>query len=133
MVAAAAASGDAALSNADLGDLSVVYVTVPTKDEGEKLAVGLVESQLAACVNIIPGIESVYLWEGKVNRDQELLLVIKTKVALLHELTKFVKANHSYKVPEVLAMPTLVHGNADYLAWVRENTKNVGGSGVGGN
>lgn len=100
----------------------VVYVTVPSREAGLSLSQQLVSSQLAACVNMVPGVTSVYQWEGKVTTDEELLLVIKTRRALLQELTVAVKANHPYATPEVLALPVL-GGSPDYLAWLLASTK----------
>ncbi|KAG5031199.1 hypothetical protein JHK85_015181 [Glycine max] len=75
----------------------VVYVTVPNKDAGKKLAESIVKEKLAACVNRVPGIESVYQWEGKIQTDSEELLIIKTRQSLLEALTEHVKANHEYE------------------------------------
>ncbi|XP_073117458.1 protein CutA 1, chloroplastic isoform X2 [Elaeis guineensis] len=75
----------------------VVYVTVPNKEAGKKLAESIIMEKLAACVNRVPGIESVYWWDGKVQRDSEELLIIKTRESLLNALTEHVKANHEYE------------------------------------
>eukprot|EP00195_Chlamydomonas_chlamydogama_P015162 CAMPEP_0202912558 /NCGR_PEP_ID=MMETSP1392-20130828/58099_1 /ASSEMBLY_ACC=CAM_ASM_000868 /TAXON_ID=225041 /ORGANISM="Chlamydomonas chlamydogama, Strain SAG 11-48b" /LENGTH=100 /DNA_ID=CAMNT_0049603515 /DNA_START=284 /DNA_END=582 /DNA_ORIENTATION=- len=85
----------------------VVYVTVPSMEVGEALAGKLVESKLAACVNIVPGLTSVYWWDGKVNKDPELLLIIKSRTSLLPELTPFIKAHHPYTECEVIALPIM--------------------------
>ncbi|KAI5066921.1 hypothetical protein GOP47_0017449 [Adiantum capillus-veneris] len=81
----------------------VVYVTVPNKDAGKELASSIINARLAACVNQVPGVESTYLWEGKVETDSEVLLIIKTRESLLQALTQHVVANHKYEVPEVVA------------------------------
>ncbi|KAF3326488.1 protein CutA 1 [Carex littledalei] len=88
---------------------------------GKKLADSIIKERLAACVNIVPGIESVYWWEGKVQTDSEELLIIKTRESLLPVLTEHVKANHEYDVPEVIAMP-ITGGNTKYLEWIKNNT-----------
>ncbi|XP_066342612.1 protein CutA 1, chloroplastic-like isoform X5 [Miscanthus floridulus] len=75
----------------------VVYVTVPNREAGKKLAGSIISEKLAACANIVPGIESVYWWEGKVQSDAEELLIIKTRESLLDALTEHVKANHEYE------------------------------------
>uniref|UniRef100_A0A0E0K9U0 Uncharacterized protein n=1 Tax=Oryza punctata TaxID=4537 RepID=A0A0E0K9U0_ORYPU len=75
----------------------VVYVTVPNREAGKKLSQSIISEKLAACVNIVPGIESVYWWEGKVQTDAEELLIIKTRESLLDALTEHVKANHEYE------------------------------------
>jgi uncharacterized protein involved in tolerance to divalent cations len=99
-----------------------VFVTVPNDQVATSLSASLLESELAACVNIIAGVQSVYRWEGKVQRDSEQLLMIKTRNTLLDALTAHVRANHPYSVPEVLALP-VVGGNADYLSWLAASTR----------
>ncbi|CAL4912974.1 unnamed protein product [Urochloa decumbens] len=100
----------------------VVYVTVPNREAGKKLSQSIISEKLAACVNIVPGIESVYWWEGKVQSDAEELLIIKTRGSLLDALTEHVKANHEYDVPEVIAVP-ITGGNNKYLEWIKNSTK----------
>ncbi|XP_071711228.1 protein CutA 1, chloroplastic [Rutidosis leptorrhynchoides] len=100
----------------------VVYVTVPNKDAGKKLAASIVKEKLAACVNRVPGIESVYLWHGEIQTDSEELLVIKTRESLLDALTEHVKANHEYDVPEVIALP-ITGGSVPYLEWLKNSTR----------
>ncbi|KAL3690083.1 hypothetical protein R1sor_016392 [Riccia sorocarpa] len=102
--------------------LIVVYVTVPNKETATSLATSIVTNKLAACVSQIPGITSTYVWEGKVETEQEILLMIKTRRALLDSLTAHVKSNHPYTVPEVIATPIL-GGNDSYMKWVVENTQ----------
>lgn len=96
-----AAMSSAAAAAALPGEVAVAFVTVPSKDLGSKIAAALVERRLAACVNIIPGVESVYWWEGKVNTDAELLLKIKTRKALVPALTAAVVELHPYDTCEV--------------------------------
>lgn len=96
---------------------SIAFVTVPNKDVGHKIAGGLVSAKLAACVNIIPGVESVYEWEGKIEKDSELILKIKTRTSRIPEVTEFVKSNHPYDVCEVIATP-IEAGNQQYLDWL---------------
>nr|ACN28985.1 unknown [Zea mays] len=100
----------------------VVYVTVPNREAGKKLSQSIISEKLAACVNIVPGIESVYWWEGKVQSDAEELLIIKTRESLLDALTAHVKANHEYDVPEVIALP-ITGGNTKYLEWIKNSTR----------
>ncbi|XP_021743640.1 protein CutA, chloroplastic-like [Chenopodium quinoa] len=100
----------------------VVYVTVPNKEAGKKLAASIVKERLAACVNRVPGIESVYEWNGEIQTDSEELLIIKTRESLLDALTEHVKVNHEYEVPEVIAMP-ITGGNAPYLEWLKNSTR----------
>ncbi|CAF2095821.1 protein CutA, chloroplastic [Brassica rapa] len=101
----------------------VVYVTVPNREAGKKLANSIVQEKLAACVNIVPGVESVYEWEGKVQSDSEELLIIKTRQSLLESLTAHVNANHEYDVPEVIALP-ITGGSDKYLEWLKNSTRN---------
>ncbi|CAL4924702.1 unnamed protein product [Urochloa decumbens] len=98
----------------------VVYVTVPNREAGKKLAGSIISEKLAACVNIVPGVDSVYWWEGKVQSDAEELLIIKTRESLLDALTEHVKANHD--VPEVIALP-IKGGNLKYLEWLKNSTR----------
>ncbi|XP_030848252.1 protein CutA homolog [Strongylocentrotus purpuratus] len=99
--------------------LTAAFVTVPGPDAtvAEKLASDIVEQKLAACVNVIPGLTSVYEWEGKIEKDQELLLMIKTKRSKIDELSEFVRKNHPYDVAEVISLP-IENGNLPYLQWV---------------
>lgn len=105
-------------------DVLIVYVTVPSKELGRTIAMSLVSEQLAACTNIIPGLESIYYWDGKVQSDEELLLLIKTRAPLLSQLTRRVRELHSYTECEVVAVP-VVGGSASYLEWVLDSTKKV--------
>lgn len=107
------------------------FVTAPTAEEAGKLAEGLVSSKLAACVTMVPGVESVYEWEGKLERGREVLMMAKTRSELLPELTAYVKENHSYNVPETIAAG-IVGGSGAYLDWLRESTKGAGGGGGSG-
>ncbi|PNW86332.1 hypothetical protein CHLRE_02g082350v5 [Chlamydomonas reinhardtii] len=115
-----AAAGAGATGASPTGAI-VVYVTVPNAEVGEALAGKLVEAKLAACVNILPGVTSIYFWDGKVNNDAELLLIIKSREDLLPELTAFVKANHPYDEPEVIGLPIL-GGSPSYLQWLMDST-----------
>jgi periplasmic divalent cation tolerance protein len=81
----------------------------------------LLAERKAACVNIIPKVESHYRWQGKIESDDELLLIVKTRITLLDEIITLVKENHPYTIPEIIAMP-IVGGNADYLQWIEKET-----------
>lgn len=103
-------------------DILVVLITVPSMEIGEKIAHHLLERRLAVCVNFIPGVRSIYTWAGKINDDQELLLMVKTRAHLFREeLIPAVQALHPYDVPEILALPVLM-GNPEYLDWVKAET-----------
>lgn len=95
----------------------VVYVTVPNKDVARQIAFALVGEKLAACTNIIPGLESVYEWDGKIQSDNELLLMIKTSASSIPSLTYRVKELHPYDECEVIAVP-VTGGSSSYLQWV---------------
>lgn len=98
----------------------VVFVTVDKKELADKIAETLVTENLAACVNILPQIESVYRWEGKLCRDSELLLIIKTDLACYLRLEEKVKELHTYTTPEVIALP-ITQGSISYLSWLRSS------------
>mmetsp|Transcript_44095 Transcript_44095/g.50973 ORF Transcript_44095/g.50973 Transcript_44095/m.50973 type:complete len:111 (+) Transcript_44095:71-403(+) len=102
--------------------LVACYVTVPSRAVADVIAQSLVSKQLAACVNIIPGIQSVYTWKGVVQRDEELLLMIKSRAQLFPLIVEDVKAHHPYDVPEVISV-AIQDGHQPYLDWVHENTK----------
>ncbi len=105
-----------------MDDACVVLITTPNEDVAAKIAEALVAEHLAACVNILPSITSVYRWEGALQRDSEILLIVKTRQALLQsKLIPRVKALHPYDVPEVIALP-ITAGAADYLNWLAECT-----------
>ncbi|MDD5657745.1 MAG: divalent-cation tolerance protein CutA [Elusimicrobia bacterium] len=107
--------------SSEISQFRVVLVTVPDAPLAEAIAAGLVEQKLAACVNIVPGATSVYRWEGQIHRDAEQLLIIKTRVGLLSELTQFVKTKHPAKVPEIISLP-ITEGNPAYMDWLAANT-----------
>jgi periplasmic divalent cation tolerance protein len=98
-----------------------VLTTAPDRATAEALARALVDERLAACVNVVPGVCSVYRWQGEVQQDDELLLVIKTGVARAQEVAARIKDLHPYDLPEVLALPS-VGGSPAYLQWVETET-----------
>lgn len=103
-------------------DFVVVFVTVPSQDVAATLAQSLVTEKLVACVNILPGVRSIYTWEGKLCDEVESLCVLKTRRALYAAVRDRVTSLHPYQVPEIIALP-LVEGNAPYLAWLRDETR----------
>lgn len=96
---------------------TAVFVTTPDIAAAKKIAYGLIEQKIAACVNIIPQITSIYSWEGKVNEDAEVLLMIKTRKSRVDDLTKFVNVTHPYSTPEVISLP-IENGSSTYLDWI---------------
>lgn len=103
-------------------DVLVVLVTTPTPERAAELARALVEERLAACGNVVPGLRSIYRWEGEVQDDPEALLVLKTTRARFEALRDRILALHPYQVPEVIALPVEA-GSAAYLAWVAGETR----------
>ena len=103
------------------GEYGIVLVTASSQKEAETIASSLIESQLAACVNLLP-IHSVYTWQGKIHSDSEWQLIIKTDLALFSQLEKKIQELHSYEVPEIIAIPILT-GSQPYLQWISHNVK----------
>ena len=99
----------------------VVLITASSENEAAKISRALVEAHLAACVNIIKGIRSIYHWKGKIEDESEVLMMAKTQRHLFPSLSKKVKELHAYTVPEILALP-IVEGSAEYLNWLKEVT-----------
>ncbi|MFN0087454.1 MAG: divalent-cation tolerance protein CutA [Blastocatellia bacterium] len=98
-------------------DALVVLTTIESHEDAERLARILVERHLAACVQLLPSITSIYRWQGNVERATEILLLIKTTAAAYPQLEADILANHPYQTPEILALP-VVEGLADYLNWL---------------
>lgn len=98
--------------------IKLAYITTSSPEEAESLGTTLVEERLAACVNIIPGMRSLYHWQGTVEKDEETILIAKTTGQLFHALTERVKQLHSYDVPCVLSIPTGEEGNEAYRSWL---------------
>jgi len=98
-------------------DRVVALSTCGSEEEARKLARGLVEARVAACVNVVPGIHSVYRWQGKIEEDAEWLLLIKTRRELLDRLRALLEHSHSYDVPELIALP-IEEGSPAYLDWL---------------
>jgi periplasmic divalent cation tolerance protein len=103
-------------------DALVVLVTAPTAERAAEIARAVVGERLAACGNVVPGLRSIYRWEGKVQEDAEALLVLKTTRARLDALRERVLALHPYEVPEVIALPVEA-GSAPYLDWIAAETR----------
>ena len=97
----------------------VILTTTPNIEEAESLAQKIVESKLAACVQIFPQMKSVYFWDGKIQTDAEHLLLIKTSDEKFDELEKFIQANHSYDTPEIVAL-SAEKVSASYLNWMND-------------
>lgn len=100
----------------------VVFMTAPKRDEAERLAEILVNERLAACVQILPEVTSFYHWQGKIERDSEFLLLAKTTIDKFAPLERTVRENHSYEVPEIVAVPAEAV-SASYLNWLKNETE----------
>ncbi len=100
----------------------IVLVTASSLDDAEKIGRTLVEKGLAACANILSPIKSIFVWEQKLTEETEVLLMLKTKRDLFSNVAEAVKKLHSYKVPEIIALPILA-GTEDYLNWIAVNTR----------
>lgn len=100
----------------------VVLVTAASERQALRIGRALVGAELAACVNIVRGIRSIYRWKGKIAEDREVLLIMKSRADLFVRLAQEVKRLHSYQVPEVIAFQ-IGHGAADYLAWITQSTR----------
>jgi periplasmic divalent cation tolerance protein len=98
----------------------VAFVTCPNLEEASRLAEMMVEERLAACVNLVQGVQSIYRWEGKTVRDSEVLLIIKTTRECYESLERRVKELHSYSTPEIITL-RIERGSAEYLTWLRES------------
>jgi periplasmic divalent cation tolerance protein len=103
----------------------LLYITVSTRDEAVKIGALLVEERLAACVNIIEGMSSIYRWEGRIHMETEVVIISKTVADLVEKLTQRVKSIHSYTVPCIVSIP-ITGGNPDFLKWIEDETVNNG-------
>jgi periplasmic divalent cation tolerance protein len=103
-------------------DARFIYVTAASRDEALRIGRALVEERLAACANLIEPATSIYWWDGKVQSETEVILVMKSRADLVERLTARVKALHSYAVPCVVALP-IEAGNPDYLRWIASETR----------
>jgi periplasmic divalent cation tolerance protein len=97
----------------------VIFVTCESYKEGEKIAEVLLNKKLSACVNIIDNISSLFIWKERIEKEREVLLLIKTKKDLVDNVISAVKEVHSYEVPEIIALPIL-SGSSEYLSWIKE-------------
>jgi periplasmic divalent cation tolerance protein len=108
-----------------MDECRVILSTASSIEEAARIGRLLVERQLAACVNLVPGLRSIYRWEGRVCDDAEVLLVIKTRAGLTAAVLEAIRAMHSYQLPEAIALP-IIDGSPDYLAWLIRATQPPG-------
>ena len=102
-------------------DYIIVLTTCNSSEIASSIADSLVSNKLAACVNIVKGIESVYQWQGKIEHDKEILLIIKTKQALFSQVEQHIQERHDYELPEIIAVP-IKAGEKNYLNWIQSAT-----------
>ena len=100
----------------------VLLITTTNTDEARRISNRLLNQRKAACVNIVPRVDSLFWWQGKLDSAQESLLIVKTKTSLLNEIVTLVREIHSYHTPEIIALP-IVGGNQDYLDWIGRETQ----------
>ena len=101
----------------------IVLITTPSRKVGEQIANNLLDKKLAACVNILAPIHSHYTWKGEINRDEEFLLIVKSRAEIFQDqLVPAVQKDHPYEVPEIIALPILM-GSESYLEWISEVTR----------
>ena len=105
-----------------MAKLNLVYVTTKDKAQAKKIGKELLKAKLAACVNIIDKMNSLYRWEGKIQDDKETILIAKTRALLVKKLVKKVKSLHSYSCPCIISLPIL-DGNKEYLDWIEKQTE----------
>lgn len=98
-------------------DYQIILCSFPQFDFAQQCAHQLVEKQLAACVNILPAMTSIYAWQGQIETAQEQLLLIKAQTIYYAEIENWLKSNHPYEVPEIIALP-IIQGHPDYLNWI---------------
>ena len=104
-----------------MNDYKVIFCTVPSKDDGKKIGNILVKERLAACVNIVSGITSIYEWKGELCDDSECLMIIKSRKELFENIKKRIVGNHPYELPEIISL-SIDDGLEPYLNWISENT-----------
>ena len=111
------------MSHADaMKEYIVVLITASSEEEAEAIARGILGARLAACVNMLNKVRSLYWWQGRIGEGKEVLMIVKTKRDLFRKLAEKVKSLHSYSVPEIIALP-IIEGSGDYLAWLGEETE----------
>ena len=99
----------------------VIFISAKDREEAQKIAKTLVKRRQAACVNIVPAVNSHYWWKDKLEATEESLIIVKTRESLLPEVIKTVKKLHSYHIPEIIALP-IIGGSRDYLEWIDSET-----------
>jgi len=106
---------------AKFNDYIVIFVTASSMKQAKLLSKHLIENKLAACVNTVP-VNSVFTWQGKVDKAKEILLIIKSRQRLFRKVERLIKRYHSYEVPEIIGLP-IIAGSKDYLDWIKTSTR----------
>lgn len=104
-----------------MSDFLMVITTTDNREKAKEIASALLRERLAACVQIINGVESMYIWQGKVESQEEFLLFVKTRVVLYERVENLIKALHNYELPEIIAVP-VNKGSKEYLDWLKSYT-----------
>jgi periplasmic divalent cation tolerance protein len=99
----------------------IIFITAGNKTEANQIAKVLIQEKLAACVNMIDPVESVFKWQNKMSQEKEILMMVKSINRNMDKIITMVKQNHSYDVPEIIAMP-IISGSKEYLSWLREES-----------
>ncbi|MFH0774517.1 MAG: divalent-cation tolerance protein CutA [bacterium] len=99
----------------------VVFITASEEEQARKIADQLLSKRLIACVHILPKASSLFWWQGRIDSQEEVLLILKTREELLDKIIRTTKELHSYEIPEIIALP-IIGGNEDYLKWINDNT-----------
>ncbi len=107
------------MTTSSLGTYIIILITTPDRESAEKIAKTLVSERLAACVNIINSVSSIFLWKGDIEEAKENLLIIKSRLDMLDRVIDEVKKVHPYEVPEIVAIP-IIYGLRNYLEWIDE-------------
>lgn len=102
-------------------DCCMIYATFPSRVEADRIGRAVVDKRLAACVNILPGMTSIYRWQGKIETGDEVVMILKTKTSRADPLVAEIKRLHPYDVPAITVIP-LSGGNSDFLAWIANET-----------
>ena len=103
-----------------MSEIGIWYVPVANKEEAKNISKALLSEKIAACVNILSSVDSFYMWEGKVESSQELILIIKSSLKLANKLSKRIKELHSYSIPAIIQLP-IASINKEYQAWLLKN------------
>jgi periplasmic divalent cation tolerance protein len=99
----------------------VVFITAQDMKQAENISYSLIETKLAACINIVPSVKSIFWWQGKIDSSNEVMIIVKTRDVLLKRLISEVKRLHTYDVPEIIAL-SIKGGNEEYLRWLHDST-----------